>query len=167
MISCLWIAALSKFIWAAGEINLTVHNSKCADSLVLCQLQDFLEINFGAWCFLIEYDIAKASAHIEGSLFASCSCEMLNSTASCNLTNHSVFIQHKQWGNCSCCHSEHQIEITCNEWVLPKGILVCFCSLASCEWCLFLNLKSPAAWNISSGSLKKKKVSCFGTQEIG
>lgn len=39
------------------------------------------------------------------------------------------------------------------QWV--SEWLVCFCSLASCEWCHFLNLKSAAACNISSGSLKK------------
>lgn len=85
---------------------------------------------------------------------AFCSCAMPNWTTTCNFINHSAVIQHRHWWNRPACYFEHHIEITCSEWVLLKSILVWICSLASCEWCHFLNLKSAAAWTFSKSSLE-------------
>lgn len=50
--------------------------------------------------------------------FTFCSCAMPNWTATCDLINHSAAIQQRHRWSCPACYFEHQIEITCSEWVL-------------------------------------------------
>lgn len=122
----------------------------CEGQASLKRLSLFLFYFCFLYIFLSNLTLPSHRAHVKSRTYL----KVLDLTASCNFTNHPVFIQCKWLEKAAPPATLNaRLKLLAGGKFCQKATLCCH-FLASCEWSSPLNLKSAALWNSSKGEKK-------------